>query len=902
MSLFLLACLPGAAQSQQPGSGEGTAPSLLDRALAEHRAGKTAQARKLYAEALPLLRRQGNLQDVARLLHNMSLISIASGDYREALDQSLEAVSIRRDSEDQIRLGRSLTGLGDAWLYLGNYDESRAAYIEALELARQAGDKRGEVNRLNNLGNVDFFQGHYFEALRYYQQALAQVDGSKEEAWNAVYRRRTLTNLAVLHQRLGQYQRALNIYRNLSELPDSSSTSERARILTNIGTLYRRLGDPAKALDQYSLAQELFQQKQHLDGELVVTKNIAIVHALNYSDYPRALESFKRVTELASGSGDRREEAQARIYAGTTLLRMGSPVEAEREFRRAATIARDRGLSEDLWKALLGLSRSRTGGDIEALREAVLTIESIRGELGPAPFKADYLTDKRDVYDDLIGALVRGTVVEEPEIEEIHQLIEKGRSRSFRDWFRDALEARDGNQEDAGSRERMSVLRAEIRQILNRLVEADSVELSTLNLRLAELESEYATLADRSADNLSWVDAPSINELRDQLPDTSVLASFWLADEHMVAIEITARGARVTSRSWAADDSRKLEACRGVLSDPAASDWKRTCDGLAESLLGPLFDGETEVENLIVIPDGALALLPFGALPLRDGRVLLERAGVFYLPSSSLLDSPSPDRSQWAPWKETVLGIGSPESTTEESFSLGSARTWPALPLAKWELMAIDSAFPGRSRLLLEKDASKTAFLASRLRDYSIIHLATHAAIDLEMPLRSRLVFSPPNGRTGADYLFLEEVFDLDLEGVSLVTLSACDTAWDVSSPVDGSQNFSRALLLAGARASLASLWQVSDRASARLMPVFYGFLAEGQTIAEALRRAKMTLMEEEDEMAHPASWAPFVVNGAGNSAVPLPWSWPRLLTVTALLILLLGLLLKALRARAKVA
>ena len=76
-----------------------------------------------------------------------------------------------------------------------------------------------------------------------------------------------------------------------------------------------------------------------------------------------------------------------------------------------------------------------------------------------------------------------------------------------------------------------------------------------------------------------------------------------------------------------------------------------------------------------------------------------------------------------------------------------------------------------------------------------------------------------------------------------LVTLSGCETALGREIRGEGLVGITRAFLLAGARQVVASLWPISDRASARLMEQFYGNLVnEGNSPAEALRAAQRAL------------------------------------------------------------
>jgi CHAT domain-containing protein len=187
------------------------------------------------------------------------------------------------------------------------------------------------------------------------------------------------------------------------------------------------------------------------------------------------------------------------------------------------------------------------------------------------------------------------------------------------------------------------------------------------------------------------------------------------------------------------------------------------------------------------------------------------------------------------------------------------------LPGSRREVEALARLF-GQADVLLGSDASEQCLealaQAGRLKSYRYLHLATHGLIDLAEPQRSALLLARDRlpdplaqaqagkkvyeGRlTTADMLH-----DWQLEA-ELVTLSACETALGPEGGGDGFIGFSQALLLAGARSLVVSLWRVDDTATALLMTRFYenllgkrDGLAQPLPKAEALREAKAWLRE----------------------------------------------------------
>ena len=165
-----------------------------------------------------------------------------------------------------------------------------------------------------------------------------------------------------------------------------------------------------------------------------------------------------------------------------------------------------------------------------------------------------------------------------------------------------------------------------------------------------------------------------------------------------------------------------------------------------------------------------------------------------------------------------------------------------------------------------------------------VVHFSTHAIADTRDPDRSRILLAPAKAGGPADYLFLREIYDLDLTGVQLVTLSACDTERGKVIRGEGVEGFSRALLAAGAASAVTTMWDVVDRASAEFMKQFYFALARGESEASALRQAKLQFLHSPLAWSHPRYWAGYVLNGDGRERLPrvMPWSVVAALLLSA--------------------
>jgi len=137
--------------------------------------------------------------------------------------------------------------------------------------------------------------------------------------------------------------------------------------------------------------------------------------------------------------------------------------------------------------------------------------------------------------------------------------------------------------------------------------------------------------------------------------------------------------------------------------------------------------------------------------------------------------------------------------------------------------------------------------------------------VDEILPLRSALVLSMMNNEIEDGFLQAREIYNLRLVS-EMVVLSACQTAKGTMESVEGILGLPRIFFYTGARSVLTSLWRIRDRTTARFMTRFYQNLVEGYGKAQALRLAKIEMIES--KFAHPYFWAAFVLNGEFSTAV----------------------------------
>jgi CHAT domain-containing protein len=263
-------------------------------------------------------------------------------------------------------------------------------------------------------------------------------------------------------------------------------------------------------------------------------------------------------------------------------------------------------------------------------------------------------------------------------------------------------------------------------------------------------------------------------------------------------------------------------------------------DKLGAALIAPL--GLVPGQRLVVVPHGALHYLPFQALRT-DGRYLIERHPVAVAPSISI----AVQLAQRTPRVSAALtAFGNPR--IEDKYDL---------PGAEVEVQQLAQLFP-RNTVYMGPAATKTQFRDVAARS-PLMHVAAHAEADAVDPLYSRILLANEGGKQ--NFLEAHEILGLPMEGTALVTLSACESGLGRIAQGDEVLGFTRSFLSAGSSSLIASLWPVSDDATAVLMGTLYGELAKGRDLQKAVQAGQLAVLKD-PKMAHPFFWAPFNLIG----------------------------------------
>jgi CHAT domain-containing protein len=214
-------------------------------------------------------------------------------------------------------------------------------------------------------------------------------------------------------------------------------------------------------------------------------------------------------------------------------------------------------------------------------------------------------------------------------------------------------------------------------------------------------------------------------------------------------------------------------------------------------------------DHLCIVPHGPLHFLPYHLLEL-EGRPLADDWIVTYMPSVGLLQRASglPGGRERRSEEVAVFGVG---FGSEYPFGL------PELPESVAEAEAVASVYYVRPKL--DRDATPKS-VRHALEHARVVHLSTHGRHNVVAPGFQTLYLWPADGSDGR--LRAYEIATLDLAGLDVITLSACETALGRFDFSDNLRGLPATLLLGGVSAIVGTLWNVGPAVSLAFFKEFH--------------------------------------------------------------------------------
>jgi CHAT domain-containing protein/Tfp pilus assembly protein PilF len=867
--------------------------------------GEKPKALEYYNQALPLSRVVGDRGGEAGILNNIGLVYDALGEKPKALEYYNRALPLSRAVGNRSVEATTLNNIGLVYSVLGEKPKALEYYNRALPLSRAVGNRSVEATTLNNIGGVYDDLGEKPKALDYYNQALPILRAVGDRSGEAT----TLNNIGLVYSALGEKPKALDYYNQaLPILRAVGNRSMEATTLNNIGGVYSALGEKPKALDYYNQALPILRAVENRSMEATTLNNIGLVYSA-LGEKPKALDYYNQALPILRAVGDRSGEATTLNNIGGVYDDLGEKPKALDYYNQALPILRavgNRSIEATTLNNIGFLLASQKQPELAIVfyKQSVSQYEILRQNIRTLPKETQetYTKTVEYTYRNLADLLLKADRVLEAQ-----QVLDLLKVQELNNYLNNV---RGGTQE-------LYVLPPET-EILNKFgaLQTSAIELgqklTTLRVipetsrtqsqqqeidRLVQLQDELNQQFNQFRDRpdiqklltaltpkvlRQTVDTSRLDALRDDLKKLNAVLIYPLILDERLELIITTPDSpplRRTVNVKREELNTAIKDFRTALQDPS-QDPKPIAQKLYNWLIKPL-EAElktSQPQTLIYAPDAQLRYIPLAAL--HDGKqYLTERYAINHITAQSLTDlTAQPSKAP----KILAGAIGN----RPVSIALGGDKfSFRGLPYTSREVQSIQTLQPNTR--ILDGDNFSLSNVRPKLGDYNILHLATHASLVPKKVENSFILFG------SSTYATLRDIESWTLNNFDLVVLSACETGLGGNFGTNGEEilGLGYQFQTRGAKATIASLWQVNDGSTSKLMEQFYTQLSTGKLgKAEALRQAQIALIQGNGtgtngkrggnftieviqdgktstitrSLSHPFYWAPFILIGNG--------------------------------------
>ena len=883
--------------------------------------GLFAKAEQLYKESVAIKKEVLGLNhpDYALTVNNLANLYRSQSLFAKAEPLFMEVMAIRKGvfGEKHPDYAQSLNDLGVLYHLQGLFLQAEPFFKQALAIREKVpGIKHPDYAvSLNNLGELYRSNGMFAKAEPLFKQALAirkEVLGVKHEDYA-----NSLNSLALLYGAQGLFEKAEGLYKEALAIRKEDLGEKNpnyALTLDNLAALYY-------SQDFLEQAEALHARALAIRKEVLGTKHPDYITSLNnlaliYSDRADSPAMFVKAEAFLMEAMTINKEVLGKRhpnYASSLnnlaflYYRSAQFEKAEPLYREALAIRKEvlgenhldyvtslnnlallygsQGLvakAEPLFKQAIGI--------MERQLEETAASQSETGQLAYTARTRFYLnnllslkgTNTTDLYD--IAFRWRGAVTARQAFSRAAHIINP--SPVIRDTLKDLrtvavqLSNLVHNPPKPGSGVNVIALREELND-----------RRDNLEKKLGEVSKEfdkylaYRKLTPAEVQKL----LPENAALVDFLAYKDKIATFVITRKEIVRVDLMG-GSELTELIQDFRNPLSLKRTRPVQENDESELYKTVWEPLLPHL------GDSKL--ILICPDGPLCQLPFAALRGKDPKkYLIEEVAIAVIPVPRMLpvllakDSAKPNTVL------SLLAIG--------DVDFGPGRSWDPLAGTKSEIETIENLFrqgkPNAAFKTLTRGNATQATIRNVAGNYRYLHFATHGFFNTATPRlklegrgeglsgeQNRMSILNPNLLCGLvcagankpkldddGRLTALEIMDLDLSGVELAVLSACETGLGKIEQGDGVMGLQRAFQLAGVRTTVTSLWKVPDAATSSLMIRFYeNKLMKSMPTLEALREAqlwvlnngvKAGILAEEPKNGRrtpPLYWAAFTLAG----------------------------------------
>lgn len=838
--------------------------ALFDRA--EKSGLEALSLRRALPESMPERKLEESLSALARMYaFNVGDLLKARDYYQQALASIEASAAVRQKAltEDRFYTPEQKAAMTKEELARHEETETQARDMNL------ALDRMSQAMALLNLGDISQEEGDLKKAVSHYETALKVGEDLPKggylnvfELFRARIRARVLGGLASLHAESGEVDLALKeLTETIAIKRDIGQDDWTAQSLLQAADLAHTKGDSANARHLLEQARQIFAAAHKLTSVVSATGFLAIIardegkldEAASRAE--EALLLARKLGNLGAVSGSARTLASIRVKQNKLHEAKRLIDEARGADAKTGSIG-DRigtlGIEGEVFEA-----KGENDKALEVYKEAVKLVESVRATAASETAFADVKRNYRP-YERIVRTLIK---LNKPD--EAFDYLNRAKSKKLQESLR-LSSMTSGDKTMQALLDRANGLETKLNAATAQLqteqakpeAERDKTKIENLKTVVASTQGEFRRVVEQiKSSNPNWekfmtVNPKALKETQRSIPPGVMLVQYAPLGEQIYIFLVSKESLKIVIAPGKPEDLwKKIKTVRKqITTGESGGPLTKNLIALYDLLIAPIESELEPVQTIAFIPNQLLFYLPMQALAKKrtDGelRYLIEDKQIVYLTAADVMNVVQPVDNEKSP--NGMVAFGNP--------------TGANLPAAEAEVRAIAQVFPA-TEVLSGGEVTKVALNAEQRLNKRIVHFATHGILNATTPAESYIQLAKA-ATLDQEHLTVGEVWDLPFKKVTLVTLSACESALGDKEP-DGGEitTLAEAFSSAGATTVLASLWSVGDESTKELMVEFYRQLAAGQSKAAALQSAEIKLLKN-PKFSRPLYWAPFVLMG----------------------------------------
>ena len=852
-------------------AGEGGAYGNLGNAYFS--LGNFHKAVDYYEERLQIAKEVEDRAGEGRAYGNLGNAYRNLSRFREAINYHECHLNIAKELGDKAAIGGSYCNIGNAYYSLGDFKNAKHYIEQYLEIAKELGDRAGQGRAYGNLGNIFSSHGDFNKAAQYHEERLKIAKEMGDRAGEG----RAYCNLGNAYYKLSDLKKAMEYYElDLKIAMDLGDQAGQGCAYRNLGNVYYSLGDFRKAMDFSERSLEIYEKvgdrageggaygclgntchslgdypkaiachKLHIEiakevgdkvGEGVAYASIGSAYS-SINDFKAAIDNFEHHLKIAKETENKAGEGGAYGNLGNAYHELGDYEKATDYQDRFLRIAKDLGDRNGEGSAYYGLGRSSESLNllqdaVECYQSSIKAYNDVRARLQS---KDEWKINLRDTYQTVYTALWR-VLLKQGKVSEALVAAEQGRAQALKDLLELKYGCKLGPSETFDQQE-------------------------TLSNMLSSISSQIVFLAVFENTIFFWVcgKGKDVQFTKKEILDSTSLGNAVNPCEMLIQnayneIGALVRGVKCEDRSLDKLRDQELEMEDfNLTGDEALQYGNNSLQTLYNVVIGPIAE-LIQGDELIIVPDGPLCLVPFAALLDPESKYLYESWKLRVIPSLTSLKMITDCRADYHADSGSLL-VGDPY--VQDVVNQKGDIIFEQLPHAREEVEMIGRIL--KTAPLTGKEATKEE-VRRRLGSVALVHIAAHGSVETgEIALAPNATRKYQRPKMEDFLLTITDVLNIRLRA-KLVVLSCCHSGRG-KIKAEGVVGIARAFLGAGARSVLVSLWAIDDKATLEFMRNFYQALVSGRRASDALNQA-MKCMRESKQFNREKYWAPFVLIG----------------------------------------